>query len=92
MSDTFRAMCAELIKAIDSETADWEDMEELKARARALLAQPVAEGPTEIALQMLGTIESMRLVIPEITDTIRKALEQGHPTPQPPADGEVGEQ
>lgn len=30
----------------------------------------------EIALQMLGTIERMELIIPEITDTIRKALEQ----------------
>ena len=27
---------------------------------------------TEIALQMLGTIERMELIIPEITDTIRK--------------------
>ena len=43
MTDTFRALCSELIEAIDSETADWEDIEELKARARALLAQPVAE-------------------------------------------------
>lgn len=31
---------------------------------------------TEIALQMLGTIERMDLIIPEITGTIRKALEQ----------------
>jgi hypothetical protein len=31
---------------------------------------------TEIALQMLGTIERMELIIPEITDTIRKALEE----------------
>jgi hypothetical protein len=34
---------------------------------------------TEIALQMLGTIERMELIIPEITDTIRKALEQDAP-------------
>lgn len=31
---------------------------------------------TEIALQMLGTIERMELIIPEITDIIRKALEE----------------
>jgi uncharacterized protein (UPF0335 family) len=31
---------------------------------------------TEIALQMLGAIERMELIIPEITDTIRKALEE----------------
>jgi uncharacterized protein (UPF0335 family) len=35
---------------------------------------------TEIALQMLGTIERMELIIPEITDTIRKALEEVAPT------------
>ena len=51
---------------------------------RDLLDQVEPEDLTQIALQMLGTIESMGLVIPEITDTIRKALEQGrHPTPQP---------
>lgn len=31
---------------------------------------------TDIALQMLGTIERTKLFIPEITDTIRKALEE----------------
>lgn len=30
---------------------------------------------TEIALQILGTIERMELIIPETTDTIRAALE-----------------
>ena len=87
----YRAMCAELADALaewrlgggpPEDTADADLIE----RARALLAQPVAEGLTEIALQMLGTIESMGLIIPEITDTIRKALEQGRrPTPQPVA-------
>ena len=47
MTNPYRAMCSELIEAIDSETADWEDIEELKARARALLAQPVAKGPAD---------------------------------------------
>jgi hypothetical protein len=49
----------------------------------------------QIALQMLFTIERMELIIPEITDTIRKALEQARPTvepvPEPPADKEVTE-
>ncbi len=58
---------------------------------RDLLARPEPSDLTQIALQMLGTIESMELIIPEITDTIRKALEQGNPTPQLPADGEVEE-
>ena len=47
MTNPYRAMCAELIEAIDSETADWEDIEELKARARALLAQPVPQPPAD---------------------------------------------
>ena len=48
---------------------------------------------TEIALQMLGTIERMELIIPEITGTIRKALEEkaALTKPVPPADGEVAE-
>jgi hypothetical protein len=60
-----------------------------RARYGHSTPQPKPEGLTKIALQMLGTIESMGLIIPEITDTIRKALEQGRPTPQPPADGEL---
>ena len=60
-------------------------------RARRPTPHPQPSDLTQIALQMLGTIESMELIIPEITDTIRKALEQGNPTPQPPADGEVAE-
>jgi hypothetical protein len=32
---------------------------------------------------MLFTIERMELIIPEITDTIRKALEQARPTVEP---------
>jgi len=48
---------------------------------------------TEIALQMLGTIERMELIIPEITDTIRKALEEkaALTKPVPSADGEVAD-
>ena len=52
---------------------------------RDLLDQVEPEDLTQIALQMLFTIERMELIIPEITDTIRKALEQGRPTPQPVA-------
>ena len=52
----FRAMCAELVD--DLEMSDWPS--KLKeafradiARARALLAQPVAEGPTDEELDEL---------------------------------------
>ena len=87
MTNPYRAMCAELIEAIDSETADWEDIEELKARARALLAQPVAEGPTDEELLRLARewnsgFESIELHF--AADYARAVLARwGRPTPQP---------
>jgi hypothetical protein len=90
MTTDYRTMCAKLVDALESGIpARRIRLSPLADRARALLAQPEPEELTKIALQMLGTIESMGLIIPEITDTIRKALEQGRPTPQPPADGEL---
>jgi hypothetical protein len=50
---------------------------------RNLLDRVEPKDLTQIALQMLFTIERMELIIPEITDTIRKALEQARPTIQP---------
>jgi hypothetical protein len=38
--------------------------------------RPKPQSLNMIALKMLGTIEKMNVVIPEITDTIRRALEQ----------------
>jgi hypothetical protein len=38
--------------------------------------RPKSQTLNSIALEMLGTIERMDVVIPEITDTIRRALEQ----------------
>ena len=84
----FRALCSELIEAIDSETADWEDIEELKARARALLAQPEPEKPSDEDLWELyddklgqfGFAEDW----PWIRNYARAVLARwGRPTPQP---------
>jgi hypothetical protein len=50
---------------------------------RNLLDRVEPKDLTQIALQMLFTIERMELIIPEITDTIRKALEQARPTIHP---------
>ena len=48
MTTDFRALCAELIDALDSGIpAGRIRMSPLADRARALLAQPVAEGPTD---------------------------------------------
>ena len=52
MTTDFRALCAELLDEFVYYT-DWSDAEELKDRARAALAEPVGEGPSdeEIILQ-----------------------------------------
>ena len=48
MSNPYRAMCAELVDSLHKQTSMWEGHEiDLVARARALLDQPVAEGPTD---------------------------------------------
>jgi hypothetical protein len=48
MTDQFRTMCAELVEALHEHTCLYEGHEsELLTRARALLAQPVAEGPSD---------------------------------------------
>jgi hypothetical protein len=50
---------------------DWGlDGPDLRAARR-----PKPPSLNSIAMQMLGTIEKMNVVIPEITDTIRRALE-----------------
>ena len=46
MTNDHRAMCAELVDELEH-TEDWPTRDALLARARALLAQPVAEGPTD---------------------------------------------
>ena len=44
----YRAMCTELVDSLHKHTSMWEGHEiDLVARARALLDQPVAEGPTD---------------------------------------------
>ena len=48
MTNPYRAMCAELVDSLHKHTSMWEGHEiDLVARARTLLAQPVAEGATD---------------------------------------------
>jgi len=55
MTNPYRAMCAELVDSLHKHTAMWEGHEiDLVTRARALLAQPVAEGPTDDELLRLA--------------------------------------
>ena len=99
MTDTFRAMCAELVDAL----AQWrlgggppEDTADasLIARARALLAQPVAEGPTVMEIiELHSWLEDEWRAnndgedLPTL-DFARAVLAKwGRPTPQPVAEG-----
>jgi hypothetical protein len=100
----YRAMCAELVD--DLEMSDWPS--KLKqtfradiARARALLAQPVAEGPTDQEIEewadacpeapleeMDPEVHGWRrcFTAKEFSETIRAALDRwGRSTPQPVA-------
>jgi hypothetical protein len=48
MTTDYRAMCAELVDSLHKHTSMWEGHEiDLVARARALLAQPEPEGPSD---------------------------------------------
>lgn len=111
MTTDYRAMCAELLAALESEGyAHWSttpDEDELCLRARALLAQPVAEGPTDDEIEewadacpeapleeMDPEIHGWRrcFTAKEFSETIRAALARwGRTTPQPPADDEVAD-
>ena len=68
MTDTFRAMCAELIEAVLSDDSHIDCMQ-IARRARALLAEPVVEGPSEKELYDLfceharEPVESMRAAL-----------------------------
>ena len=94
MTDQFRTMCAELVEALHEHTCLYEGHEsELVARARALLAQPVAEGPSD---EELDVIERQCWIPTEVCNDAgceylldhrrfaRAVLARwGHPTPQP---------
>ena len=116
MADTFRAMCAELHTAIQLYTgqnpaaANVPPAElvcrlmDAMAASAALLAQPVAEGPTDeewgaLVVRAWDQYETVgyqgeRFMYDSdfgnALDFVRRELARwGHPTPQPPADGGV---
>ena len=93
MSDTYRTLCAELVD--DLEMSDWPSKlkEVFRAditRARALLAQPVAEGPTVMEIiELHSWLEDEWRAnndgedLPTL-DFARAVLARwGRPTPQP---------
>ena len=102
MTTDYRAMCAELVD--DLEMSDWpsklkETFRADIARARALLAQPELEGPTDDEIEewadacpeapleeMDPEVHGWRrcFTAKEFSETIRAALDRfGRPTPQP---------
>ena len=97
MTDTFRALCAELIEGLDTAT-DHDDLAiragDVIARARALLAQPVAEGPTDEEIHdfiALWWEDFGKGYLPCSSDEplVKAALARfgGRPTPQPVTEG-----
>ena len=89
MTDEFRAMCAELVD--DLEMSDWPS--KLKeafradiARARALLAQPVAEDPTDKELWAAGRDDFCAITVTRLTPAYARAL-----LAQPMAEGPTDE-
>ena len=92
MTDQFRAMCAELFVKLK----EWDSSDPYHdCRARALLAQPVAESPAEGEVAELVAWLRDRADSTSIAANANRAsriadlLER--PTPQPPADGEAAE-
>ena len=72
MTDTFRALCAELTEALDSELDLFETRHSaLLDRARATLAQPEPVAPTDEELWSVGNDDFRANCYP--TDAIRFA-------------------
>ena len=91
MTTDYRALCAELVEAVLSDDSHI-DCVEIAHRARALLAQPVAEGPTDDELWTM--YDEMRREQRGrnhgdwdwVRDYASAVLAKwGHPTPQPVA-------
>ena len=89
MTNPYRAMCAELHAAFNTYAVDMKH-HDLLERARALLAQPVAEGPTDEELNTFwncsGIADEYGNHTGNIFEFARAVLARwGHPTPQPVA-------
>ena len=104
MNTEFRAMCAELLVLAEesiSYRAQVSEAVNLIDRARALLAQPVAEGPTDEEVDAWADQQEFIrghgdhpcgfwIDDGDAGALVRAALARyGRPTPQPPAAGEV---
>ena len=89
----FRALCAELLQELEHASA-WDYQQTLKDQARAALAQPEPQGPTdeeltEMWMKQYG-IGSATMSVVEFKQAIRDALARwGRPAIEPvPQQGE----
>ena len=104
MTAPYRAMCAELLRSLENYPVQPSRDRDLCVRARALLAQPEPEGVSADEWDALvgRAWDKYRTVghqgelfmddsdFCNALDFVRSELAPwGHPTPQPPADGEV---
>ena len=106
MTDTFRALCAELAEEVEHLWSivrdDNNEPHSLANRARALLAEPVAEGPSNRIASIAKAVQECafawepdaRLVgnvrAEDIADLCSAVLARwGRPTPQPPVLADV---
>ena len=72
----FQAGADQELEACCEQLEEWGgDVEAENLRTLRRPERPKSQTLNSIALEMLGTIEKMDAVVPEITDTIRRALE-----------------
>ena len=75
MTNDFRALCAELLAWAEHTSSHYYKQPDVLDRARALLAQPVAEGPTDEELmelmpqQMRDDLAAAALALAEVAGT-----------------------
>ena len=99
MTNPYRAMCAELVDSLHKHTSMWEGHEiDLVARARALLAQPVAEGPAdgevaaaliELRSTVMGLDQMKMYVAAQRVKRAAELLQRQHPQLVAPTDEEL---
>jgi hypothetical protein len=99
MTPDYRALCAELLQELCCHYRSWELKEghcsDAMNRARAALAEPVGEGPSDEELLAMRSWSSHGSTFDsDLVDFARAVLARwGHPaTPPAPEPGEVGEQ
>ena len=98
MTTDYRAMCAELLRSLENYPVQPSRDRDLCVRARALLAQPVPEGLSDEEIESefrawwnerYGSAYFGAVPLVSVIEWTQHVTAR-RPTPQPPADGEVG--